>query len=107
MNTCEAMNPVDVVAAVDALPHAWKARPLGRVGTASVKALRMSELPLAEERHAAAEALLVLDGRLELSVAGEPVSVGPGEIHWVPAGVRHAVRPGSHGTLVILEEADD
>lgn len=100
------MNPVDVLATADTLPNAWSSRLLGRIGAAHVKVLRMSGLPLAEEQHTAAEALLVLDGRLELTVAGEPVSVGPGEIHWVPAGTRHAVRPGSHGTLVILEEPE-
>lgn len=96
-------HPVDVFATADALPQAWRSRPLGRVGTACVKVLRMDELPVEEEWHDAAEALLVLDGRLELTVAGQPVSAGPGEIHWVPAGARHAVRPGSRGTLMVLD----
>ncbi|MEV0373808.1 cupin domain-containing protein [Streptomyces sp. NPDC050636] len=95
--------PVDVCATAAALPDAWRSRPLGRVGSACVKVLRMNELPVEEEQHDAPEALLVLDGRLELTVAGEPVSVGPGEIYWVAAGARHAVRPGSVGTLVILD----
>ncbi|GAA2251882.1 hypothetical protein GCM10010430_38840 [Kitasatospora cystarginea] len=63
----------------------------------------MSELPLEPERHEDAEALLVLDGRLELEVEQIVVSVGAGELYLVPAGAVHAVRPGSSGTLVVLE----
>ncbi|HEY8981205.1 MAG TPA: cupin domain-containing protein [Streptomyces sp.] len=47
----------------------------------------------------------MVEGRLELVVEGVPVAVGAGEVYRVPAGVRHAVRPGSHGTLVIVEAA--
>ncbi|MFJ9887809.1 cupin domain-containing protein [Streptomyces sp. NPDC091287] len=63
----------------------------------------MDGLPVAEESHGDAEALLVLDGRLELEVDGMPVSVGAGELFMVPAGAAHTVRPRSRGTLVIVE----
>ncbi|WP_424893141.1 cupin domain-containing protein [Streptomyces sp. XH2] len=86
-----------------ALPHAWRSRVLGHVGPACLKVLRMSELPVEEESHDAPEALLVLDGRLELGVGGETVTVGAGELFVVSAGTPHAVRPGSRGTLVIVE----
>ncbi|PSJ26941.1 cupin domain-containing protein [Streptosporangium nondiastaticum] len=86
-----------------ALPAAWRSRVLGRVGTACIKVLRMSELPVEEESHDAPEALLVLDGRLELGLDGGTVTVRAGELFVVPAGTRHAVRPGSRGTLVIVE----
>ncbi|MET8980594.1 cupin domain-containing protein [Streptomyces sp. NPDC004539] len=49
------------------------------------------------------EALFVVDGRLELEIEGAPVPVGAGEMYRVPAGVRHAVRPGSHGTPLVFE----
>jgi len=99
------MGPVDVSETAAALPQAWSSLPLGRVGTACVKVLRMDGRPVAEEAHAGAEALFVVEGRLELVVEGVPVAVGAGEVYRVPAGVRHAVRPGSHGTLVIVEAA--
>ncbi|MGK5549046.1 cupin domain-containing protein [Streptomyces sp. URMC 127] len=86
-----------------ALPDAWRSRVLGHIGPACLKVLRMSELPGEEESHDAPEALLVLDGRLELDVRGEAVTVGTGEVYVVPAGAPHAVRPGSRGTLVIVE----
>ncbi|MFD9591946.1 cupin domain-containing protein [Kitasatospora sp. NPDC059973] len=101
------MNRIDVPATAAALPGAWRSRVLGRIGTAAVKVLRMDELPLAEERHPHAEALLVLDGRLDLLVAGTAVPLGPGELYVVAAGVPHAVAPGSRGTLVIVEVDED
>ena len=100
------MSAIDLAAAAAALPQAWSSRRLGQVGAAGVKVLRMDGLPVAEERHSTDEALLVLDGRLELDVAGTPVSVRTGELYMVPAGTPHTVRPGSHGTLVIVERTD-
>ncbi|MFB1046346.1 cupin domain-containing protein [Streptomyces chrestomyceticus] len=97
------MKAIDVRETAAALPEAWSSRVLGEVGTARVKVLRMDESPGEEEAHATAEALFVLDGRLELSVGGADVSVGPGQLYLVPAGVTHAVRAGSRGTLVILD----
>ncbi|WP_329394848.1 cupin domain-containing protein [Streptomyces melanogenes] len=97
------MSVVDLAETAAGLPEAWSSRKLGMVGTASVKVLRMNELPVEEESHAAAEALLVLDGRLELEVDGTPVSVRAGELFMVAAGTAHTVRPGSRGTLVIVE----
>ncbi|MFI1105057.1 cupin domain-containing protein [Streptomyces melanogenes] len=53
------------------------------------------------------EALLVLDGQLQLEISGQPVPVGAGELYMIPAGTSHAVRPGSRGTLVIVELRED
>jgi mannose-6-phosphate isomerase-like protein (cupin superfamily) len=79
----------------------------GPGGAASVKVLRMDELPVEEESHGADEALIVLDGRLELEVNGTPVSVQAGELYMVAAGTGHTVRDGSRGTLVIVDLAED
>ncbi|CAL9537402.1 cupin domain-containing protein [Streptomyces sp. enrichment culture] len=97
------MSPIDVVETAAALPAAWSSRSLGQVGTACVKVLRMDGRPVQEEAHGADEVLLVLEGRLELLVEGAEVAVRAGEMYRVPAGARHAVRPGSRGTLVIVE----
>ncbi|MEU8679441.1 cupin domain-containing protein [Streptomyces sp. NPDC048560] len=97
------MGVVDLAGTAAGLPEAWSSRRLGMVGAACVKVLRMDDLPVEEESHGAAEALLVLDGRLELEVDGMPVSVRAGELFMVEAGTAHAVRPGSRGTLVIVE----
>ncbi|MEV4613984.1 cupin domain-containing protein [Kitasatospora sp. NPDC049258] len=97
------MQVIDLVEAAARLPRAWSSRLLGEVGAAGLKVLRMDALPLAEETHAVTEALLVVEGCLELTVAGRPVTVRAGELALVPAGSPHAVRPGSRGTLVIVE----
>ncbi|MGI5350398.1 cupin domain-containing protein [Streptomyces sp. CA-250714] len=101
------MSAVNLAETAAGLPTAWSSRTLGLVGAACVKVLRMDELPVEEESHEAAEALLVLDGRLELEVDGMPVSVRAGELYMVAAGTAHAVRPGSRGTLVIVELAEE
>lgn len=86
-----------------ALPQAWRSRVLGKVGPANVKVLRMDALPLEEEEHPYDEALLVLDGVMELTVAGAPATVRAGELYLVEARTPHAVREGSQGTLVIID----
>ncbi len=101
------MSAVNLVETAAGLPGAWSSRRLGLVGAACVKVLRMDELPVAEESHVAAEALLVLDGWLELEIDATPVSVQAGELFMVPAGAAHAVRPGSRGTLVIVDVPEE
>lgn len=97
------MSVVNLAETAAKLPEAWSSLPLGRVGAACVKVLRMDEMPVAEESHSAAEALLVLDGHLDLVVDGTPVPVRAGELFMVEAGTAHSVGPGSQGTLVIVE----
>ena len=97
------MSVVNLTETAAGLPEAWSSIPLGRVGAACVKVLRMDELPVEEESHGAAEALLVLDGELELVVDGTSVPVRAGELYMVAAGTAHTVGPGSRGTLVIVE----
>ncbi|MEU7047202.1 hypothetical protein J3S85_07070 [Streptomyces lavenduligriseus] len=43
-----------------------------------MKLLRMDGTPVREEAHGTAGILIVLDGRMELAVQGDPVAVGPG-----------------------------
>ncbi|GAA5020000.1 cupin domain-containing protein [Kitasatospora paranensis] len=101
------MSGINLTTTAAGLPQAWSSRLLGRVGPACVKVLRMDGLTVEEESHGADEALIVIDGRLELEVAGKHVPVRAGEMYTVAAGTVHAVRPGSHGTLVIVELAHD
>lgn len=101
------MSVVNLTEAAAGLPEAWSSLILGRVGTACVKVLRMDEMPVAEESHDVAEALLVLDGRLELVVDGTPLSVRAGELFLVAAGAVHTVGPGSRGTLLIVEVPEE
>ncbi|AKA02119.1 cupin domain-containing protein [Streptomyces noursei] len=97
------MNVVDIRHTAAELPDAWSSHLLGRVGSTGVKVLRMDGRASAPESHDVAEALLVMDGTLRLVADGGEVEVRAGDAYVVEAGVVHAVRPGSTGTLVIVE----
>ncbi|MET9646550.1 cupin domain-containing protein [Streptomyces syringium] len=99
------METINVRNVAAVLPQAWSSRVLGEAGGACVKVLRMDDGGLEDEAHDSAEALLVLDGCLELTVAGVPVAVRAGELYVVPPNTSHAVRRGSHGVLVVIERS--
>ncbi|MGW1077348.1 cupin domain-containing protein [Streptomyces sp. NPDC002537] len=101
------MNVIDMPGTAAELPDAWNSLLLGRVGRTAVKVLRMDGRPLEPESHDTAEALLVLDGTLRLVADGIEVEVCAGEMCIIEAGAEHAVRPGSIGTLVIVERVSN
>lgn len=79
---------------------------VGQAAGANVKVLRMDEQEYGDEAHDFREALLVLEGKMRLKIEGSIVDVCAGEVYIVPAGVPHAVAPGSHGTLVIIDQPE-
>jgi quercetin dioxygenase-like cupin family protein len=85
------------------LPQAWKSTVLSRVGGANLKVLRMDGTAYPDETHDYPEGLLVIDGQLNLTIDDKLVVVRAGELFVVPAGVAHAVAPGSAGTLMIVD----
>lgn len=93
----------DLRTEANALPEAWRSQVLGRVGAANLKVLRMDERSVTEEVHEYDEGLLVIDGRLELSVQREKISVSSGQLYVAKAGIPHTVEPGSFGILVIID----
>lgn len=93
----------DLKTEADALPNAWHSQILGRIGEANLKVVRMDERSVTEEVHEYDEGLLVIDGRLELSVKGEKITVTSGQLYIAKAGVSHTVETGSFGTLVIID----
>jgi mannose-6-phosphate isomerase-like protein (cupin superfamily) len=97
------MSKVDLVAVSSALSVAWRSTVIGMAAGANVKVLRMDGTEYPNETHTFDEALLVIDGVMNLHLKGETVQVSAGEVYVVPAGVPHAVAPGSHGTLVIID----
>jgi len=97
------MSLTNLISSAAALPDAWRSRVLARIGGANVTVLRMDGAAYDEECHPYDEGLLVLDGVMRLVIGGETIAVGAGELYVVPAGRPHAVAPGSHGTLVILD----
>ncbi|WP_175866885.1 cupin domain-containing protein [Burkholderia contaminans] len=97
------MSLIDFKSVAAAQPAAWKSTIVGEVGPARIKVLRMDAQAYEAEVHDYNEGLLVLDGRMMLEVAGETIIVEAGQMYLALAGVRHAVLPGSHGTLAIID----
>jgi mannose-6-phosphate isomerase-like protein (cupin superfamily) len=95
---------VNLFELASALPGAWQSRLVGNAAGANFKVVRMDGRAYPEESHAFDEALLVLEGRMNLTFADQLVAVRSGEVYIVPAGVPHAVAEGSHGTLVIIDQ---
>jgi mannose-6-phosphate isomerase-like protein (cupin superfamily) len=86
-----------------ALQKAWHSVVIGRAAGANLKVLRMDGNAYPNEVHDFDEALLVLDGQMNLDLGGRIMPVRAGEICIVPAGHPHAIAPGSQGTLVIVD----
>lgn len=97
------MPKIDLLATAAALPQAWRSAVLAQAGGANFKVLRMDAVAYADECHDFDEALLVLQGRMNLAIRNEVIAVEAGEVFIVPAGTAHAVAAGSHGTLVIID----
>lgn len=85
------------------LPDPWRSSIVGRAAGAQVKVLRMDDRAYPDEVHDFDEALLVIDGCMLLESEGRIQRVEAGCMVIVPAGLPHAVAPGSHGTLVIVD----
>ena len=97
------MRKTNLLLESSSLPEAWRSVVVGRAANANVKVLRMDDRAYPSETHEFDEALLVLDGEMNLEIDSQVLSVRQGEVFIVPAGRPHAVASGSHGTLVIID----
>ena len=86
------------------LPTSWQSTVIGEVAGGNFKILRMDGNTYPNEAHEFNEALVVLEGQLNLRFGETVVPVMAGEVYIVPAGVPHAVASGSFGTLVIIDQ---
>jgi quercetin dioxygenase-like cupin family protein len=85
------------------LPEAWRSVIVAKPGGANLKVLRMDGSVLPDETHDSTEALIVVEGKLNLQVADKTISIGPGEAFIVPPSQSHSIGRGSHGTLLIID----
>lgn len=97
------MKCIDLVQRAKEQPAAWRSTIVGKAAGANVKVLQMDGSMYDDECHDFDEALLVLDGQMNLDIGGEIITVRAGEVFLVPAGLSHGVAVGSHGTLVIID----
>ena len=97
------MGKINLQALAASLPAAWRSKVVGQTAGANFKVVRMDHSGYPDEVHAFDEALLVLDGQMNLRFADGVVPVASGEVYIVPSGTPHAVAPGSHGTLIIID----
>lgn len=98
------MQKVNLFQEAGVLSHPWMSKVIGRAAGSNVKVLRMDASSYPSEVHSFAEALLVLEGQMNLEIDGKTIFVKAGEVFIVPAGQSHAVATGSHGTLVIIDQ---
>lgn len=99
-------NHTHLVDLASSLPESWRSKIVGEAAGANFKVVRMDGRAYPNESHSFNEALLVLEGQLNLQFGEEVTPVRSGEVYIVPAGLPHAVAEGSHGTLVIIDSAD-
>jgi quercetin dioxygenase-like cupin family protein len=98
------MKIISLAKAAAEQPSAWRSAILGKAGGANFKVLRMDGAVYADEVHDFDEALLVVDGQMNLLVDGQVHCVKAGDVCIVPAGLAHGVAEGSFGTLVIVDQ---
>jgi quercetin dioxygenase-like cupin family protein len=87
------MDKIDLKHTASGLKAAWLSMPVGRAAGANIEVVRMDASRYPNEVHEFVEALLVLEGQLNLEIEVETVCVGAGEVAMVPAGQAHAVAP--------------
>ncbi len=104
-NDPKSMSHPNLSAVAARLPQAWQSTVVAGIGGANLKVLRMDGTSYPEESHDYPEGLLVAEGQLHLTIAGDAITVRAGELFVVPPGVAHAVAPGSIGMLVIFDPA--
>jgi mannose-6-phosphate isomerase-like protein (cupin superfamily) len=98
------MSLTNLLSLAETLPTSWRSIVVGEVAGANFKILRMDGSAYPNEAHEFNEALVVLEGQMNLRFGETVVPVMAGEVYIVPAGVPHAVAPGSHGTLIIIDQ---
>lgn len=96
------MTVTNIVETSQTLERAWTSHVVERVGPAYLKVMRMDELPGEDDIHPEPEALLVVEGRLEMQIGDRAISARPGDLVVVPGNTVHRNLAGSSGTLFLV-----
>jgi quercetin dioxygenase-like cupin family protein len=97
------MSLFDLTSIAESLPTTWRSTVIGRAAESQIKVLRMDSQSYPNETHDFDEALLVIEGQMNLLIDNQTIEVKQGQMYIVPSGIPHAVAHGSHGTLVIID----
>lgn len=99
-----AAGPIDLAAAAGALPALWSPRVVAQVNDQYLKVARVQGEFVWHAHADEDELFLVLRGRLRLDFEDRPaVTLGPGECHVVPRGVRHRPVADEEVWLALVE----
>ncbi|WP_413736506.1 cupin domain-containing protein [Sodalis sp. RH21] len=98
------MHAKSLINETSALPEAWKSRIISTIGQANIKLIRMDQSGIAAERHEDfAEALILIEGKLQLEIEDHLIDMASGDYYVIPRGKTHRILPGSYGTLLLID----
>jgi mannose-6-phosphate isomerase-like protein (cupin superfamily) len=94
----------DLIGDARLLGSNWAGKLIGRPGGVGLKLFKVDEGGLAREMHPAYdEALLMLDGAIDLAIDDVCVSLRAGDLQVIPAGAWHEILPGGHGSFLLVD----
>jgi mannose-6-phosphate isomerase-like protein (cupin superfamily) len=85
------------------LPGPWLPHVIAELNDYQFKVARIDGEFIWHDHADTDEAFLVVEGVMEIDLPDETVSVGPGELYVVPAGVSHRPRSAGGADIVIIE----
>ncbi len=96
--------PVDYVQALAAVTDHWTPRVIGRVNDQYVKVAKLLGELVWHAHDDEDELFLVVHGTLRIQLEGDrEVTLGPGQLYVVPAGVRHNPVADEEVGIVLIE----
>lgn len=99
-------NGVNLEAAAGALTELWSPKVVARVGDQYVKVAKvLGEFVWHAHEHED-ELFLILRGTLRIQYEDGEVTLGPGDVHVVPAGVRHNPVADEECWLALMEPVE-
>lgn len=94
----------DLVGHARLLGPAWSGKLVGRPGGVGLKLFKVDAAGLAREMHPGYdEALLMLEGAIDLVMDDVQVPLRAGDLQIIPAGSWHEILPGGHGSFLLVD----
>lgn len=98
------MKTGQLISIAASLADQWASLPIGKIGGANIKVIKMGGEGIPDEVHPDFDELLVvIQGHMQLVVDNEIFSLQQGEYFLIPQGSVHRVPPGSYGTLLLVD----